>query len=277
MQGIVANSFPKSGTHVLTQILELLRYKQADTHLSRSLIMYGPRNVWRNIKISQRLARPQNGLSIDIENPKRLIKPIWLNKHLDKFLSEKSYSQAHLPFTSELEQFFFKKNTKMLYIHRDPMDVLVSLKNYILKLSHHPNHKMLSVLPNDEERFLLLLHGYKHGTNIDQMAPFFEKYNSSIKWRDSEACCCIQFENIIGPKGGGSYEKQYAELEKIRSYLNLSAETVKNIQNKIFNPNSETFHKGQIGQWRRELSPKIIDLCEQQLSANQNELKHSSK
>ncbi|MEE9373995.1 MAG: sulfotransferase domain-containing protein [Saprospiraceae bacterium] len=265
-KGIIANSFPKSGTHILTQILFLLGYTQADTHLSRSLLVYGSRNIIRNIKVHGRIEkRSNNGLLIDIENKDRAVKENWFISHVNNKLTSGKYSQGHLPYSEKLDEMLLCNDVKMLYIHRNPLDVLVSLKNYILKKKNYPNHKMLVECKNDSERFLLLINGNNEGDNRTLMAPFFEKYKMSKRWVECDLICSVKFEKIIGSKGGGNSNDQKAELLKIIKYLGENERDIEQIQHNIYNPKSDTFHKGIIGQWRKEIPIKILDICNQKL------------
>ena len=184
---------------------------------------------------------------------------------MHKELTNHRYAQAHLPFSNKLHDELYKSGYKMLYIHRHPLDVLVSLKNYILKKKNYPNHKMLKACTHDDDRYFLLLNGYDQGNNVDLMAPFFEKYARSISWSQAKWVCSITFEKIIGEKGGGSFADQKEELKKVLFYLNEGLDQIDDIQTKIFNPQSATFHKGIIGQWRNELSDEIIDYCKQKM------------
>tara|TARA_B100000497_G_C7692385_1_gene421431 strand:- start:3280 stop:4128 length:849 start_codon:yes stop_codon:yes gene_type:complete len=261
-KGIIANSFPKSGTHLLTELLSQMGYNQANTHLSRSLLVYGPKNFIRNLKIYFRREKIQDkGVPIDIENPKMKIKRIWLKTHIENELMEGLYSQAHLPYSKKLEAVIEQSGHKMLFIHRHPLDVLTSLKNYIINKKNHPNHKMLVNCTNDEERFLLLINGYSGNQNAMIMAPFFKKYQYSIGWAQSNSVCSLSFEEIIGINGGGSEEQQRNSIIKVFKYLNYDLKEVDRIQSKVYNTKSATFHKGTTGQWKTELTPKVLNIC----------------
>lgn len=273
MKGVIANSFPKSGTHLLTRLLELLHYKEAHTHLSRSLIMYGPRNLIRNAKISRRIERQYSkGLNIDLEAADRMVKEQWFVDHISKHLKTKFFVQAHLPFSPELNSAIKKWGMKMLYIHRDPKDVLVSLKNYILRFSNHPNHRLLKSLESEEERFRLLMNGFNEGSNMTLMAPFCEKYFRSIAWKECADVCSVSFENIIGEKGGGHNRSQQKELRKICKFLDIEDSEMSRIQKHIFNTKSETFHKGTIGQWEEEFSEEIKGLFKRRMDIEKMKL-----
>ena len=270
MKGIIANSFPKSGTHLLTRILELSAYKQSDTHLSRSLILYGPRNFIRNWKIAKRIEKkPDRGLKIDIEASDRRIKEKWFLAEISSHLKGQTFVQAHLPYSSRLEEALRKYEIKTLYIHRNPKDVLVSLKNYILKQKNHPNHEMLTSLGSDEQRFIALLIGFNEGSNVTMMAPFCEKYCRSILWKNSAYVCSVSFEKIIGQKGGGAFEKQREELARLFDYLRISKTEMDRVQTLVFNTKSNTFHKGIIGQWHEEFTPKVNEVFERHMEAAQ--------
>ena len=265
-KGVIANSFPKSGTHVLTQLLSLLGYQESNTHLSRSLLVYGPRNIFRNAQIYHRLSKKRNvGINVDIENPSKKINPKWFQSHIDKKLIKDRYCQAHLPFSLDLEELVGSLKVPMLYIYRNPLDALVSLKNYILKKKNHPNHYHLVDCSTDYDRYLFLINGYNDENNRTMMAPFFEKYKHSIAWASSDNVCSLKFEDIIGEQGGGNSVVQKQTLEKVLKYLGKEIQNIDQIQTQIYNPNSATFHKGKIGLWKNDLPLDILEICKQKM------------
>lgn len=267
MKGVIANSFPKSGTHVLTRLLTLLGYAEANSHLSRSLVLFGPKNFLRNWQIALRLSRDSKGIPVDIECPQRRIKNEWLSHHIKQYLKQKKYVQGHLPYSREMDALISEIEIPVLYIHRDPRDVLVSLKNYILRLKNHPNHELLKKIKTDRERFEVLLSGYQAGSNINTMSPFFTKYAHSIAWTKSNNVCDIQYEKAIGPKGGGNIEDQIIEIRKVTDYLNHHEIDIEEIVKSIFDTGSETFHKGTIGQWEEEFDDSTMELYDRHFRA----------
>jgi len=234
----------------------------SDLHLSRSLLNYGPRNVLRNARVFGRIEKDQSrGLSIDIETPTRKAKTSWLTNHLAKEIGSGQFCQAHLPYSVELDDFLAAQGLKMIYIHRHPLDTLLSLKNYILKKKNYPIHGLLKDQSNDEERFKILINGARSEKNWAKAAPFFQKYSNSVQWITSQNVCAVTFEDIIGAKGGGDYDTQIATLNKIVNFLGINPEEALSIQPKVYNPQSETFNKGKIGSWKSEIPAEILEIC----------------
>lgn len=73
--------------------------------------------------------------------------------------------------------------------------------------------------------------------------------------------CSIKFENLVGPKGGGSLDLQYAEISKICNHLKLNPtpENIKNIADNLFG-DTRTFRDGQIGSWKKHFK-QVHKIC----------------
>ena len=173
-------------------------------------------------------------------------------------------------------------NIPILLIVRDLRDVCLSYVHYVsLQIRNHP-----------EPQYYYLFGEFKKSDSILsalipkwQRISIEEKLTSVLENSDLSPCdmdnffrvavqlsqfpnvTLIKFENLIGPKGGGSSELQYQEIKKIASVynINLSTSQTVSIANSIFGttPNSRwnnTFRIGKIGSWRGVYTPYQMTL-----------------
>ncbi len=128
---IIANSLPKSGTHLLVRFLELLDLTEHEPGLTGAMIRPSNRNLIKKIiKYQKRTTvSSSDSYQIDLDCINSRIK----GHHLEKYLSnvkDWEFLSAHVPFSSGLDDLFRNKGFKMLYIIRDPRDVLLSYYNH---------------------------------------------------------------------------------------------------------------------------------------------------
>ena len=79
-----------------------------------------------------------------------------------------------------------------------------------------------------------------------------EFYRAFMPWIKFKNFLVIRFEDLIGPKGGGSLETQSATVKAIANYLDISL-TDKKIQyviDTLFGGGGSAFRMGQIGSWK---------------------------
>lgn len=222
---VFANSQPKSGTHLLTAVLaNLPDMLHNGTHYSWG--RYADRTGtidW--VRLGAALRRVRDG----------------------QFVS------GHLPGDEQAKRLLAHLGFRVLMIHRDPRDVVVSDVFYMLKRDHHPHHhRFANVLQSFDERLRYSIAGWdadEHGpgrpsigTRIDHYAPW---------WEDPGHAYTCRFEELIGPRGGGSVEQQLAHIRGIADYLDrpLRDDQVEQIADRAFSARSATFRKGRIGDW----------------------------
>lgn len=251
---ILANSLPKSGTHVLTRILDLSGFQGNNLHFSSVMTRRGSRNPIKIIKNILTTSRNEkNGFCLDLDG-NNYLKEKYLKMYFNIF-NENTYSQAHLPYAENLENILEDNNIKMLYIIRDPRDVLVSHFHHHLRDKSYDGYKLMNLKENDKDRILLSLYGFNHNTNYPTLS-LKERVNRSKGWYFSrnKNICAIKFEDIIGLEGSSSEEKQIESIQKIENFLNLEKNFLLQQKNKIYHQNAETFRKGQVKDWINYLS-----------------------
>lgn len=246
---IIANSLPKSGTHVLTRILDLAGFSENKLHFSGSLTRNRNKNIVKKMNnFLQTTFDEKKGYCIDLDED-RYLKERYLNKYLKQF-DENTYSQGHMPYSKKLEKFFEEKEIKIIYIIREPRDVLVSHFHHHDRDKNYDGHYLMKNQTSTKEKLLLSLKGFNLNTNNPTLS-LKDRVNRSKGWYFSKSLniCSVKFEDIIGEKGSSSEKKQIETLEKIENFLGLEKNTLVGQRDKVFYKKSETFRKGKVNDW----------------------------
>ena len=255
--GVIANSLPKSGTYVLVRLLELSGMSRSESALTGSLIRSTQRNPIKRFFVKRRKALGNEaGLQIDLEDLSNKVKTSWLKKYIAR-IPDNSFIPAHIPYSCELSNFLYKNGFKVIYIIRDPRDVLVSYINHQRRDASYPFHDYYINCSKNEAMLSVLVTMFsKRG---QKRAGLRERITNSMGWIDDKNVCSIKFEELIGSAGGGSNELQRQSIKKILDHIDLNGDEqmINKISENVFYPKAKTFHKGQIGQWRRVCPPEI--------------------
>ena len=189
-----------------------------------------------------------NGVWIDIDK-KRLMKMKYFNEILMKF-KDNTYCQGHLPYSKLLEELLEKNNIKMIYIIRDPRDVVVSHFHHHKRDRNYEGFELMNNLGSDKERILMSLKGFNLGTEFES-SSMKNKINNSIGWYHSKSrnILSLKFEEIIGELGGGESINQKMSIDRICEFLKIDGKKLLNNMDQIFYTKSSTFRKGIIGDW----------------------------
>ena len=241
---IIANSLPKAGTHLLVRFLQLAGYEYVRKGLTGALIRSTQRNpIKRYLTSRKRCTSNDSGCyQIDLDNLGNRIK----KKYLDSFINsipENSFIPAHLPYSEELDCYLSAQRLKVIYIIRDPRDVLLSYYNHQHRDPRYPFHDVFRTLPF-EQCYQYILRGMKKG-NIT-LASIKSRVENSIGWFTSDNVIGIRFEDLVGEKGGGTRANQINAIQKILSYLEIGSTNsgVERIADHLFYSKARTFFKG---------------------------------
>ena len=241
---IFLNSIPKAGTHLLISELEKTP-ELMNSRLHIQLKSVG--NYDEN-----------NSFSADTKA---------FNDALYKVKNGQFFS-AHMFWEKEVEDLLRQNNIKMIFLIRDPRDILVSKYHYIMALKRHDLHKFLSSdVSQDAERWRLLVEGNMKNPFI---RPMSETLKNFLPWKSVNETLTVQFEKLIGEQGGGSYIEKQETLIKVYQHCGLPTEQAKaNTNVKTWSGINPTFRKGKAFAWRESLPPSVIDLvhrnCENEI------------
>jgi len=229
---ILANSFPKSGTHLLIQILQAIP---------------GIRD-WGLFLASTPSFTFQEISDIKMARKSKSIVP-------DELIS------AHLFYSDKIADALTQKNIVHYFIYRDPRDVVVSGIHYVTGMNRwHKLHKYFKALPDMDSRIQFSIQGA-----VDPAFPYdypniskrFKRYKP---WIDHPHVLPLRFEELAGPETEVSVRKiirYYAgKVDNNLDQEDLVQKTFANI-----NPQkSHTFRKGAQGSWRNSFSHQHKDL-----------------
>ena len=72
-------------------------------------------------------------------------------------------------------------------------------------------------------------------------------------------CYIARFENLVGPKGGGTKENQLKELRNLSHFLEhpCEDEKIETVADLLWG-SSPTFRIGKIGEWKKLMTPNQI-------------------
>ena len=152
----------------------------------------------------------------------------------------------------DLLRYVFRK--KKIILIRDPRDIVVSATKWFDKTTVQSYWHKLNI-----HRKIAAL--------IDETLPFpFSFISHSIEKLQEHLsmapdCYIVRFEDLIGEKGGGTYERQKDAIEGICEFIGISLDQseLHELQSKLFGLSEkdrevlskhQTFNKGQIGAWK---------------------------
>lgn len=224
---VIGNAMPKSGSHLLIQVLLGLTKIGPFVDPGLSPLTRSANN--RNLPEVSVLANLHNLQPGDIAY---------------------AYLHAREPYLSELS----RPNVAAFFIYRDPRDVIVSQIFYALEMHRgHGMHRYYAEeLHSMEERINTAINGVQTATA--QLSPIRTKYEHYLGWLKQTSALALRFEDLI--------LQRRPALERILDHLagrgfSLQpprAEAVAALESAIAPRASGTFRKGQPGEWKQHFS-----------------------
>jgi hypothetical protein len=224
---LIGISFPKSGTHLLDQIL--LGFSNAAPFSKRVHSFYAEYEGE-----SGRKREPQQALD-------------WLDS-----LRPLDIASAHLFARPEAVDRLIKPNFIPYFIFRDPRDVVVSHVFYVTDMeARHVHHDYYQSLPDFNARLNVSILGRP---DVDMEFPdVAERFAPYLGWLDHPEIMPVHFEDLVNERA--------ATLNKIidrfltRIPLALSRKTIFDFLELSINPKkSPTFRSGKTGEWKKYFS-----------------------
>ncbi|TMK84010.1 MAG: hypothetical protein E6G44_10790 [Actinobacteria bacterium] len=145
----------------------------------------------------------------------------------------------------------------LVFMIRDPRDILLAHVFNITRSKRNPFHDTLTSRPELRDRIVLVIEG-DPAINLPSMAFRLERFAG---WLDAGGLV-VRFEDLVGPAGGGSAERQAAALRSLFTHLRLPAGDglIDSIAGQLFSSRSPTFRRGATGDWARYLDAELRDL-----------------
>lgn len=273
---VIANSVPKSGTHLLLRLVTLLGLDLVDFGGLRPTSVSGGGNVWSSKTFQKVLGtrEPDKFLGIGphlieggrfpqvrralrsggsekvvlgVDYPREASRR-WLGRRLS-LVPDGSLVSAHCVYSPAFGSLLQEQDLNMVCILRDPRDTALSHMRYLQERPRHPAFREYMDLANDHER---LLHSIRGGWLGDhRLQSLDERYRGFIAWKQEAGAELVKFEDLVGPEGGGSEDAQREATRRVADHLGieLGEEELDEICSGLFGK-GRTFRKGQSGGWR---------------------------
>lgn len=223
----VLNSIPKCGTHFIMNCI----YYMINKHIDEGFDYDSRENFLPHVKVYADKLKTLEGMH-------------YIHK-------------THVPYFQELEAALLSVNCKWIFFIRDPRDALVSLVFYLENFRGNVRDFMfIDSQIYDHLSFDEKLDAVMTGSCCTNYLEVF--YKPLMKWVQSSYGLTIKFEDLVGPDGGGTKEKQEDAIKKMAHYLNvkLSEEEIQAIATYIFvkqEPQKAlglVYQRSQIGSWK---------------------------
>lgn len=257
---VFVNSLPKSGTNLLEKLIRMLEIKQSGRSIASTNII-GRHSLAKSVLHQDHIS----GMSVPIglEFPVS-VSMKWLDKTLA--ITDGQYLSGHAAYSEQLD-FLVRKNVlKMIQIYRDPRAVLVSWAKYVAEEenSWYTFHHFFKDMELKDRIRFLLMGGEAEGVYY---SSFKEVLNRSGGWLHSENVLPVRFEDIVGERGGGSYETQRETIISILDYIgqDYSDSDLDTLQQGLFG-GTLTFRGGRIDAWKNSVDSELLLLIDSQLS-----------
>jgi Sulfotransferase domain len=224
---VFANSFPKSGTHLLFQIVDGLP---------------------NTINFGAFLASLTSSFRYHARQPADI------NRFIRGFVPGEIV-RGHLFYDAPNFEDLAKKNIVHLFAYRDPRDVVVSEAHYLRGMN--PWHKLAPYfrrLSGMEEAILLSINGFQPsiaGLDYPNIAARFARYQG---WLERDECLAIRFEDLAG-EGRDAAIRRVAEFYSRHCASPLDVDlTVAAMTARIAPEKSHTFRSGKKAGWQNEFT-----------------------
>jgi len=232
---VICNSFPKSGTHLLVQVLEAL---PGVTNRGAFLASI-PSVTFRERSPEAMAARIQR------IGPGELV-----SAHLH-----------HHPLCAEALR---RKNAVHYFIYRDLRDVAISEAYYLTNMNRwHRLHRYYRGLPDDHTRIAWAITGEKDPAFPFDYPDIGQRFARFHPWLSDPSVCTVRFEDLVGPQRRTTIERI------VRHYLDAAkmpaddlASLVSRAESAIDPRRSHTFRSGKSGGWRHTLTDEHIRLID---------------
>ena len=224
---IFGNSKPKSGSHLLLQILggftQIMPYRYVDADPIRTIKQEGGRRTADEI-LADLCAVPQGVIS-------------W----------------GYLEATKENVSYLTEAGRVNYFIYRDPRDMLVSQVFFATDMhEEHGMHAYYNSLPDFDARLNVAI------TGIDRdglkMVSVKQRYEGVFQWLEQKHVMCIRFEELINNRDA-MLNAMLDEVEKTGYKIPTPREKSLSVLVDAIQPRqSHTFRSGKTGGWKEHFT-----------------------
>jgi hypothetical protein len=219
---VLCNSFPKSGTHLLSQILGAIAMpREYGTFIaSMPSITYRERSAG---SIRRSIAAIAPGEMV----------------------------RAHLHYSDDTAKWIEGRNLLHFFIYRDPRDVVISEAFYLSDMNRwHRLHRHFAGLETVRERVLFSILGNEYRATPYDYPDIGARYRRYQPWINHPTTCAIRFEDLRGDRPDlpvSQVARFYCEsMNATGSVSDITASALASVDS----GRSHTFRRGTAGQWK---------------------------
>jgi hypothetical protein len=152
---------------------------------------------------------------------------------------------------------------RIIFNYRDPRDLTLSFVNFLAGKTGrgfsnynvlHPISAILNSKATIEDQLAYAL--------ADRSFPGLDDYRRMLWLLHHPNVCKTSFEDLVGPRGGGSAQAQHRALTRVMEFLGITGPDPAEVAGRLFNPDAFSFYKGQIGGWREAFTPSLERLAD---------------
>lgn len=231
---ILINSVPKSGTHLVEQLFN--NFEPVKNY---------------NFFIAQQPTQP-----FRIRSQKKI-------NNMIKKIKMGELLRGHIYYSAETLNKLKKQNCLILFIYRDPRDIVISEANYLTKMNTlHRAHKFFKLKDNQKDQIKLAISGIQ--SNKIDYSNVFNRLNPYSGWllSSSKNIFPIKYEDLRN-----NIDKVLNDLYKFLDlndyFFDCSIEKdtfIKQCKSGINPKKSHTFNKGKTGSWKEIFDEELSQL-----------------
>ena len=249
---VIANSVPKSGTHLLGKTLSLLGVSEIPVRLYANM---GARS-----------------LQVEETAGKVAVGGIWPSLVRFEELSETllgvrsgQYIQGHLPYSERVARLIEAFGLRMVLILRDPRAVAVSQVRWAMSREYLPAYELFKSISGGE-RLRLAITGYCIEPEGPVAQSLRRRYEQMLSWMSHANVYTTRFERLAGPESGGDREAQLEELRNIAAHIGMEVgeSALERVAQQLYG-GTMTFKGGRIDRWREEFTEEHKALMKEQM------------
>jgi len=255
---IVSISIPKCGTHLLIKCLALFNLPGIDYNYTHEIVP-SPEHLRFIREINRNL--PPNHYKGLFHIPTVGPLPQAQIRRMENAPKKKSFWN-HWPYTREFERYLDTHCYANFLIVRDPRDMVVSFAKMVYKSREGQeavlDNVIIDLITGQQKHYLPWAVEIQEAYPILWEAGLYNFYKLYLPWAKAKNFLLVKFEDLIGPGGGGTAEKQIETITKIAQHIkfDITPEKREEITKNIFG-GTWTFREGQIGGWKKYFTPEI--------------------
>lgn len=223
---VLCNSFPKSGTHLLSQILTQFPSVRPWDDIISVQALSGVMNTRQHIR--WKLASVPPG----------------------------SLVRAHLMHVPEVIEVLSQFEVRSFFIMRDLRDVAVSHARWVLGEPRIFLHAIYKAMDSFDDCLMASIRGVPLGTPFGSNASqpdIGTDFRRWAGWLTDPGTLTVRFEDLVGERGGGDEAARIGRVRAVAEHLGYpldEAAAARHFGSRVLDPStSPTFRKGEIGGW----------------------------